>query len=200
MQSKKEPSFIERARRDQILSGAIAVLAESGYQGASLSVIAERIGVSKGVLSYYFDGKDDLLRQVVSTVVAQAAEFMAARLGQATSSRAALGIYVSSNLEFLAAHRSSVHALVEVLTHVRAEDGGSPLYATANADAVDQLAALLKRGQKDKEFGRFDARVAAVSIRASIDAVTTLLRADPDLDIAKYSRELVALIERGVRP
>ncbi len=182
------------------MAGAIDVLAEVGYQGASLAAIAERIGVSKGVLSYHFVGKDDLLRRVVWTVLGQAGDFMAARVAAAGTNLDALRTYVQANLEFLDANRAAVRALVEILTHVPTADDASSLYAGPGAQAVDQLKGLLERGQDAKEFGRFDAYVAAVSIRASIDAATGLLRADPTMDLAEYSRELVAFVERSVRP
>jgi AcrR family transcriptional regulator len=196
---RAESTFIERARREQIAVGAIEVLAKVGYQGASLAAIADHVGVSKGVVSYHFGSKDELLRQVMQTVLEQAADFMTARVGAAATYTAALRSYVRSNLEFLGSNLSAVHALTEILTHVRADDGVSPLYAKAGAEAVDQLKTLLQRGQRAKEFQRFDPYVAAVSIRASIDAVTTLLRADPTMDLARYTRQLTALIERSVR-
>ena len=56
-----QKSFIEQARREQIVDAAIDVLYESGFAAASLGAIAERIGVSKGVLSYHFAGKRELL-------------------------------------------------------------------------------------------------------------------------------------------
>ncbi len=44
----------------QILDGAAAAFAESGYEGASMSHIAVMAGVSKGTLYNYFDGKKAL--------------------------------------------------------------------------------------------------------------------------------------------
>jgi AcrR family transcriptional regulator len=46
---------------------------ESGFAAASLGAIAERIGVSKGVLSYHFAGKGELLHEVVARVLTEAA-------------------------------------------------------------------------------------------------------------------------------
>ncbi len=54
------------ARRLEILSAAIDVFAERGYEGASLREIGDRVGISKGNLSYYFVVKDDLLFEIVS--------------------------------------------------------------------------------------------------------------------------------------
>ncbi|NHN89704.1 TetR/AcrR family transcriptional regulator C-terminal domain-containing protein [Acetobacter conturbans] len=53
------------AKREQILLGAGAVFAECGYEGASMSVIARRAGVSKGTLYNYFASKADLFTAFV---------------------------------------------------------------------------------------------------------------------------------------
>ncbi|MFT8676124.1 MAG: TetR/AcrR family transcriptional regulator [Acetobacter sp.] len=53
------------AKRQQILAGAKAVFAEHGYEGASMSVIARKAGVSKGTLYNYFTNKADLFTAFV---------------------------------------------------------------------------------------------------------------------------------------
>ncbi len=49
----------------QILRGATLVFAEDGYEGASMSRIAQEAGVSKGTLYNYFAGKAELFAAYV---------------------------------------------------------------------------------------------------------------------------------------
>jgi AcrR family transcriptional regulator len=193
----KPATFTEQARRAQILAAAVEVLAESGYPGASLAAIADRIGVSKGVISYYFAGKDDLLRAVVETVLAEAGEFMRPRVVAAGSGLDALRAYITSNLDYIDAHRREIRALTEIFN--AAPPGRHP-YAAGHSDAVGALTELLRTGQRAGEFGTFSAPHVAVALRAAIDAVSELLRADPDTDVRGYGAELARLFERGVRP
>lgn len=44
-------------KRQQIIDGAAALFASDGYEGASMSRIAEKANVSKGTLYNHFDGK-----------------------------------------------------------------------------------------------------------------------------------------------
>lgn len=191
-------SFVERARREQILGAAVELLAEGGYGAASLSSIAARIGASKGVISYHFDGKDELLAQVVATVLGEAGAVMSPRVEAAAGARAKLRAYVAANMEYLSSHRREVRALTAVLTGLPPAPDGTPAYAAAGRDAVEALAALLQMGQDAGEFRGFDARVAARSLRASIDAVTELLRVEPTLDIDGYADALLDLFEAAV--
>ncbi len=108
-----QKSFIERARREQIVNAAIDVLYESGFAAASLGAIAERIGVSKGVLSYHFTGKSELLREVVAHVLTEASQYMRPRIEATSSYLDALRIYVTSNLEYIGANRRKIIAFTE---------------------------------------------------------------------------------------
>ena len=58
--------------RAQIVAAAIDTVAEDGYANASLARIAVRLGISKGVISYHFAGKDDLIAEIISQVLQQA--------------------------------------------------------------------------------------------------------------------------------
>jgi AcrR family transcriptional regulator len=55
-----ESELLSPEKQEQILRGAAAVFAEDGYEGASMSRIAARAGVSKGTLYNYFDGKAEM--------------------------------------------------------------------------------------------------------------------------------------------
>jgi AcrR family transcriptional regulator len=60
----------EDERRAQILRATIAVVARTGYDGASASRIAEQAGVSKGLIWHYFADKTDLMKQAVLAATA----------------------------------------------------------------------------------------------------------------------------------
>ena len=194
-----QKSFIEQARREQIVDAAIDVLCESGFAAASLGAIAERIGVSKGVLSYHFAGKSELLGEVVARVLTEAAAYMTPRVAAATSCTDALRIYVTTNLHFISTHRREIRAFTEIVNGMPPGGDEPPPYMEGHRNAVDDLRRLFEAGQAAGEFGRFSARVTAVSLRASVDAVSGLLRADPEMDVDAYGAELLGLYERAVR-
>jgi len=51
-------------RRRQVVEAAVAVIAERGVQGLSLSAVERRAGMSRGQLTYYFPAKEDILLAV----------------------------------------------------------------------------------------------------------------------------------------
>lgn len=54
------------ASRQQVIDAAVRQLAKRGYSNTSVSDIATAAGMSKGVVHYHFDSKDDLFEHVVA--------------------------------------------------------------------------------------------------------------------------------------
>ena len=190
-------SFTGAARREQLTQAAIEVLADRGFAAASLSAIAERVGVSKGVLSYHFSDKSDLVREVVQTVLERAGAWMTPRIEGATSYRDALHRYISANVSFLEAHQVDIIALSEVLANSRIATGVPDTFERSQHDAIVALEKLFADGQRAGEFGDLPAGILAMSLRATIDAATQRMRSDAAFDFERFEHELIALYDRG---
>lgn len=52
--------------RENILQAALHLFAVKGYHETSISAVAERAGVGKGTLYWYFSSKEELFRQVLT--------------------------------------------------------------------------------------------------------------------------------------
>lgn len=52
-------------KTDRIMQAVRGVLAEKGYQGATISETAAAAGISRGLLHYYFKNKEDMLCRVI---------------------------------------------------------------------------------------------------------------------------------------
>ena len=197
--SGQERSFVERARRAQIVEAAIETIASAGYASASLARIANRAGISKSVISYHFRGKDDLVGEVIKEAIANADAVMRPRVTAQSSYAAALRAYIESNLAFMAAYPNHVIALLNISAASYAGRREDPKAALGLAHAVDELTELLRRGQRACEFRDFSPRVMAVTIRNAIDAVPLMLVADRKLDLEKYAHELATTFELATR-
>jgi AcrR family transcriptional regulator len=204
MQSENKPdgqkrSFIEEARRAQIIEAAIETIAEVGYSNASLARIARTAGISKGVISYHFNGKDELMDQVVTGVYTEIAETIVPRILAQDSASAMLRTHVRSVAEYGLAHRGRLAAVAEVFIHARDAEG-NPRYGGRQAEPLyESLEGLYRSGQESGEFRDFDVRVMAVSQQASIDAMFEYWRVQPDHDLLAHADELGELLVRAAR-
>jgi AcrR family transcriptional regulator len=65
------PKSKEDGRRDEIVRAALRLILKMGYNQVTLADIAEQVGVSKGLISYYFPKKEDVFVAVLEQIVAR---------------------------------------------------------------------------------------------------------------------------------
>lgn len=192
-------TFTNEARRAHIVEHTIATIAEVGYAGASFVQIAKRAGLSSTrLISYHFAGRDELMDEVARRVLAEFAAFVHPRVDSQTTAAGQLRAFLEANVDFMRAHRTYLRALAGILGNART-GGASTLASSIAASDLTAMEELLRQGQRDGEFRRFDTRVMAVAVMALRNAVIGQLAADPELDLEPYRRELVELVELATR-
>jgi AcrR family transcriptional regulator len=195
----KRRSLAETARRAQIVNCAIDTIAEVGFARASVDQIARRARVSKGVITYHFPNKEDIVDAIVEKVVAAGRTYMEPRIMAETSAAGRLRAYIESHLEFIDAHRRPLIALVEIAMSARRGDGSLVIGPQSLAQRVAGVEQLLRAGQRSGEFRRFNTRVMALTVVQAIDGVPPLLAREPDLDVKAHARELATVFALATR-
>jgi AcrR family transcriptional regulator len=195
---QKRPSFIEAARRAQLIECAIETIATLGYAQASLAQIARRANISKSVITYYFASKEELLEQVVTEIYTAAVQAVTPQIAAQPTAQLRLQAYIRSAVDYIGTHRMQMVALLEIALNFRTADG-KLRYSGTEEWILTALEALLRQGQEEGGFRAFDLRVMAVAIRRAIDAVAPLFAANPNLDVESYAQELVTLFDRATR-
>ena len=93
-----------RQRRRRILDAARACFGEAGFAGATVSAIAERAGVSSGLLYQFFRNKEHLFEVVLREIIGDWVRAMVPRdAAHETASQALEGMFRRS-VEFCRAH------------------------------------------------------------------------------------------------
>ncbi|MER5318161.1 TetR/AcrR family transcriptional regulator [Streptosporangium roseum] len=191
-------SFIETARRAQIVASAVEVIAEHGFAGASLARIAEHAGISKGVISYHFTGKDELMEEVVSQVYADTVRYILARMEGQETATALLRTQITAGAQHMREHRAQIKALGEIFSNLRLPDGRPRYGVAASEELFQSLEHIYRLGQQSGEFRPFDVRVMAVSHLAAMDNMFAYWSAHPEHDLDAHARELADLFEHAV--
>jgi AcrR family transcriptional regulator len=194
-------TFTGTARRAQIVTAAIETIAAVGYGQASLARIAERIGVSKGVIVYHFDSRQALEQAVIADVLARAVAYMQPLVSAESTGRGKLRTAILSNLAFMAENREAMIAFFEVAVNTRRARGSqNPAVASILRQGVSAGTELLASYQEKGEFRPdFDPAVMAAALRAAIDSVPPRMAADPDFDVEHFGRELADLFDVATR-
>lgn len=204
MRSETDPdgrtryTFIEAARRSQIVEAAAETVADVGYANVSLSRIAERAGISKSVISYHFSGKDEVLTQVANRFFEQTWEYMASRIEAETTPTGKVRAWIGSQLEYFNGHRAGFLAMVEIVMNHRAPDG-SRVFADAEHEEVAELARILRTGQRHGEFRDFDPRRVATIVIRCTEGVLSSWAIDDSIDLDAQSAVLLDFIDHAIR-
>lgn len=175
-------TFIERARRAQLIEVTIELVADEGYRGASLARIAERAGISKAAVLYHFASKDALVHAAHGHTLTE----LVADVSRALSAAAPEGgpaAYIRRMVGHLREHPRHTRMLIEAMSHGFGEHGA--------AERWQALAQILDAAWP----GRFaDSRTMAVIIGGAIDGIVNESLQDPGYDTAEAAEQLIALI------
>jgi len=189
-------TFTESARRTQIVTAAIEVIAEVGYAKASFGRIAKHAGLSStGMISYHFAGKDDLLAACVAEIEQITGAFMQPHVDAAQGHVAQLRAYVESNVALVREHPAAVRALIDLV-----HNAGSQSTAVNARFAVFEE--HFRTGQAAGVFGAFNPKIAAIALTSGLDAVvaTAAEAASEPAELDRLGRDLADLYVRATAP
>ena len=128
--------------------------------------------MSKGVVTYHFAAKDDLIHEVVHADLQDSVHaFLEARLGRDCARGRVVADYIITSLEYYRTHTRYVLAIREVWSNFRNERGELHFGGEAVAGELSIVQQVLELGQANGSLGTFSARVVAVSMKAALDAL-----------------------------
>ena len=190
-----ELSFIEQARRRQIIEATIASVAEEGYAGASLARVAERAKTSKGVVLYHFGGKDELIKATVHQIYGEIWGFLRPRLEAQATARGRLRAYIESEFAFLEERRARLLTISYLLMSHRDSRGALYLLEEAERTNLKTLGAMLELGQRNGEFRDFAVRPMAATLMHAINGALGQWASDPNISLRDYAAEIVTIFD-----
>jgi len=174
------------ARRQAILSAAIEVFRELGYERASMAAISTRVGGSKATLYSYFKSKEELFAEAMLDAVDADFQPLVALL--VTSDEELPVLLRRLGLGYVQLMRTP-HALA--ITRTAVAEGanaklGAMLYERGPRQGLDEIAAYMEHLIDQKRIRPVNPRIAALHLKGLLDAGNQeplLFGAAPELDI-----------------
>ena len=153
------------ARRDEILTRAIALLARNGFQDTSFQKIANAIGVSQSAILHHYPTKEALLEDAVTRIVTNNHELVAATLKPTDDAVTRLRKYFTGNLDWSIKFRGEAQVIL-VLYHLAAF---SPRFTTLYRRVLEggrgRVTELVAAGVREGAFPkRLDIETAGISL------------------------------------
>jgi TetR/AcrR family fatty acid metabolism transcriptional regulator len=191
-------TFTQVKRRDQLMGCTIDAIVEVGYARTSVAEVARRAGVSKGVVTYHFPAKDDLIQAVIDDAIGEMGRYLEPRLLAAhplQHPERFIAAYLTTWTGYIQAHGRQVLALVRIYNAFRDESGRPSPAFDVRANEITAVADVLRRGQEAGRLGSFNPATVAAVMKAALDDLLIQYADNPELDLDAYGADLVALFE-----
>lgn len=145
------------------------MIAEVGLAQASTVRIARRAGVSRGVLTYHFRDRAELVERVIERVYELGAAFLQPRLARTTSPRETLLEFIGGSVELYATYPREMAALAAIFAGAAADAGVERIRDRRHTQERIDVGRVLYAGQQAGQFRDFDIGVMFRTIRGALD-------------------------------
>ena len=179
------------AKREEILTAALDVIARNGYRRTSVRELADAVGLSQAGLLHYFSSKEELFQEIL-------------RKRDEVDASALEGLREAPIEGFFAVirHNSEVPGLVQLYAQVSTE-AGDPEHPAHEffVERYRQFRAMFSQLIRDEQAaGRVDPDLDAERIAnlflAAADGLQTQWMLDPSIDMADHVAYLWQLVTR----
>jgi AcrR family transcriptional regulator len=185
-------------RRTQIFAASTEILASKGYANATLTEIAERAGVAKGLLWHYFADRDDLMAQTLRHLAQQVREAIVTDLDLTADVPQVIRAVLARTAMLTRTHPTELEAIDEIVHNLRSPDGHQKITMRDYDATYAEHERLLARGQSEGSIRDGDIRVMAVSYQGIIDAMIGYLQAHPEADPQRQSTAVADVLLTGI--
>ncbi len=175
----EEPSFVEIARRKQILEAALTLFAQKGFQKTSLSDIAAAIKVSKGVISYHFDGKEDLGEQVLRHGLQNYSKFVKEQLAHYKTSTEKLLRFPGACFAYVREHQLDYLIYTDTQGSFTSPQDRRRFIAEQDRGLRRLLIGMIEEGKAEGGIRNVDPGPVADILQATVDGLSGMECADP---------------------
>lgn len=160
----------EETRRDSLIIATQALVAEGGPQAATVRAIAERAGVTAGLIRHYFGSKDELFRAAYAALMQGMMDKGADALaGVGAEPGEKLAAFVAAGLRPPVVDARAVGLWAGFLHHVQADSGLLGQHETQYLRYRDRLQALIADLGRDASDAQL--RQEAIACNAVLDGL-----------------------------
>jgi len=189
--SSSKRSFIEQARRKQILEVSSKLFMSKGFKKTSVDDIAQAAEVSRGVIFYYFDGKREIGEQTIRNHLRKYSDYVRERVSKRKTSQTQLLEFVDACLDYQNDHRELYLLTVELVASFGDTNDRYELTRFVNSRTREWLLEIIEGGKKNGEYARIPANDLADVIQGFVDGIMELSAMQPEVVDLKGCKNLI---------
>lgn len=160
-------------KQAHLIRSAYRVMGEKGINGLSLQDVADEAGVSKAILPYYFDSKENLILLTMRWVLARVAQRIREAIAQADTAEEKVSAMIDAIFVGPDSNRRFYLVFFDFLGYAARSDRFADVGATFHEICNSLYAEVVRLGQEEGVFSKRDAWEAATVVRALVDGLFT---------------------------
>ncbi|MGM0806100.1 MAG: TetR/AcrR family transcriptional regulator [Bacillota bacterium] len=186
-------------KKKLIIEATIDLINEFGFLNFSIGKVANKINVSKGVISYHFPTKELLLQSVVMDYYENASKYMEQHIRLDKGAMDTLSSYIESCLYFSYENKKQTITIVDIVLNCRNKDG-ELLFQGDDSSIYQPLIEIFKYGQEvEKVYRNFSPEFMAKCIRNVIDSVSVAIAKNEIDNVDEAIREVKTIFESATK-
>lgn len=163
----------ESERREDLILATLDCIAESGIQGATVRQIANRAGVTAGLIRHYFTGKDQMLQAAYRAVMNGMTELPIAAAHEGETASVRLRRFIIANVTPPVTNPRTLSLWAAFISHLQTDQTFAAIHRENYLASLTAMEALLadffeERGTAVSEWQN---RSFAISLNALIDGL-----------------------------
>jgi TetR/AcrR family transcriptional regulator, fatty acid metabolism regulator protein len=163
-----------------LIRSAYKVMGEKGMSHLSLQDVADEADVSKAILPYYFESKENLTLLTMRWVLARVAGRIREAIGGVESAEGKVSAMIDAIFVSPDSNRRFYLVFFDFLGYAARNDKFADVGATFHEICNGLYAEVIRAGQEEGVFNKRDAREAATVVRALVDGLFTQWIQDKD--------------------
>ena len=160
-------------KQAHLIRSAYRVMGEKGMNGLSLQDVADEAGVSKAILPYYFDSKENLTLLTMRWVLARVAGRIREALAEASSAEEKVSAMIDAIFVSPESNRRFYLVFFDFLGYAARNDRFADVGATFHEICNGLSAEVIELGQEEGVFLGGNSREGATVVRALVDGLFT---------------------------
>jgi AcrR family transcriptional regulator len=163
----------EAERREDLILATLDCIAESGIQGATVRQIANRAGVTGGLIRHYFSGKDQMLQEAYRKVMMGITDMAIEAAALGTSARDRLRRFIVANVTPPVTDPRTLSLWAAFISHIQTDASFAAIHRESYLAFLQALEHLLTDffNEEGRKVTRAECRASAIALNALVDGL-----------------------------
>ncbi len=181
-----------------IVEIAAGLFARQGYRGTSMRDIGREMGIYAGSLYVHIESKEDLLHQIVNSIMLRSEQDMAEVLARCGTAAEQLHEIALRDLRLIGENRERATVFFHEWRNLSPERQQAVI---ASRDRWEEgLRSVISRGVETGEFRAVDVRITSIALTSMLNWAYVWYSPGGELSVEQLADQYTELLVAGLRP